>query len=552
MPSYRFCSSAASAASLLLVPASARAAGPDPVFTDITDTAGVAFTDTLIESLAWGDFDNDGDQDLYLTGNGKNRLMRNEGAGAFTDITDIAGVGSELFSVGAAFGDLDNDGDLDLYVVNFQLGPDVLYRNDGPVGPNGEWQFTDVAEAAGIINQDSSRGMGFFDYDRDGLLDIYVNAIGPDIVYHNRGALQFELVAARIGMATPGTAGQGVGACPTDINDDGWIDLFTGNRSSDINSLFLNDGAGAFADIAVPAGIDKVGLGMGIHSFDYDNDLDMDLYWTAWPGSEPVSNALYENIDGTTFTDVAAASGTLDTTGWGISNNAGDVNNDGWEDFFVTNGFDPSSTPNVLFVNKGDKTFADRTSTLESGAAFDGRGAAFADLDGDGDLDLCVTADAGEPTRLWRNDTLTANHWVTFDLEGTCSNRSAIGARIQVTTDVRTTVKEVSGGAGRGSFNSLPVEFGLENATAIQSVKIRWPNGLEQTIDGAPMDQVVEITEPVLADINQDGALNILDFPAFQAAFVAGAPEADVNSDGNLDVLDFTAYQTLFQAGGCP
>ncbi len=282
----------------------------------------------------------------------------------------------------------------------------------------------------------------------------------------------------------------------TDVNRDGLIDLFTGNRSGDLNLLYLNTGGG-FSDITVAAGINLVGFGMGVLSFDYDNDLDFDLYWTTWPDAgtvDPDPNGLYRNVDGISFVEVAVATGTDDPDGWGISCNAGDVDNDGWEDFFVTNGFSATTTPNVLFRNNGGVSFSDVTATL-GGGDFDGRGAAFADFDNDGDLDLCVTAGASAPTRLWRNDTNNGNHWLTVKLEGTVSNRSGIGARIEVTTDLRTTAKEVSGGAGRGSQNSLPVEFGLGNATAIEQIQIFWPSGIVQTVCNPSMDQVVSLVE---------------------------------------------------------
>ena len=488
---------------LLLFAAHPIAAGepPELVFTDVTETAGVGLSDQLTESAAWGDYDGDGDQDLYLSVNGANKLFRNDGGDLFTDVTDATGVGNTGFSVGTAFGDLDNDGDSELYVVNFQGGLDALYRNDGPVGKDGETVFTDVAFEAGITIDRSSRGMAFVDFDRDGLLDIYVNAIGADILYRNLGGLEFENVASAVGIVN--ITGQGVGVVPTDIDDDGWIDLFTGNRSSDPNRLFANEG-GSFGDITASAGIDKVGLGMGVLSFDYDNDLDFDLYWTSWP---VVPNALYRN-DGPTgeqgalvFTDVAAASGTLDATGWGISCNAGDVDNDGWMDFYVTNGFSPKTSANVLFRNTGLGTFEDATAAV-GGGAFDGRGVAFADYDEDGDVDFIVTADASEPNQLWRNDTDNGNHWIAFELVGTDGNLSAIGARIEVDTALGTTVQEVSGGAGRGSFNSLPVEFGLGSADAIDAVRIRWPNGETESLTGLAIDryhEIVQLPEPAAA-----------------------------------------------------
>ena len=147
----------------------------------------------------------------------------------------------------------------------------------------------------------------------------------------------------------------------------------------------------------------------------YDNDLDFDLYWTTRPAA---ANAFYENIDGTTFNEVAVATLTDDPLGWGISVNAGDIDNDGWMDFLVTNGFDNTTTPNVLFHNQAIGTFADATSSLSGGGAFDGRGVAFADYDKDGDLDVGVTSDSDTHTRPWRNDSITANHWIVIRLVG--------------------------------------------------------------------------------------------------------------------------------------
>ena len=182
------------------------------------------------------------------------------------------------------------------------------------------------------------------------------------------------------------------------------------------------------------------------------------------------------------------------TDGWGISCNAGDIDNDGWQDFAVTNGFSDTSTPNVLFHNQGNGTFADVTAVI-GGGAFDGRGVAFADFDNDGDLDLAWTADAGQPTKLWRNDSVNTHRWLTLELIGVQSNRSAIGARIEVTTNLGTQVQEVSGGAGRGSQNSLPVEFGLGNATTVTEVRIHWPSGIEQVLAALAPDQYIEVIE---------------------------------------------------------
>jgi hypothetical protein len=506
--------------------------GTTLVFTDVTETAGVGMADELTESVAWGDYDDDGDPDLYLTGDGIARLFRNDGEDTFTDVTLVTRVGAVGFSVGAAFGDLDRDGDLDLYVVQFGPGPDQLYRNDGPVGPGGEYVFTDIAGAAGTSIERSSRGMALLDYNRDGLLDIYVMSIGANMLYRNEGGLEFIDVAPLLGVEAAAT---GVGVVCSDVDANGWVDIFTGNRSGDPNRLFFNFG-GAFTDVTGDAGITGTGAGMGVLAFDYDNDLKMDLYWTTWPGDvEPLTpNALYRNVDGSSFTDEAEASATQDIPGWGISCNAGDIDNDGWQDFFVTNGFSPTTTPNVLFHNQQGSPFADATAVL-GGGDFDGRGVAFADYDEDGDLDLCVTAGVGDQTRLWRNDTITSNHWLRLELLGRSSNFSAIGARIEVTAGGVTTVHEVSGGAGRGSFNSLPVEVGLGAASSVEQVVVRWPNGHVQTLLGVLADQAITVIEP---DITGGPEVDILDFLFLLAEWGEAGSPADLDDDGTVGVTD--------------
>ncbi len=475
-----------------------------PFFTDVTPEA-LSQASVLIESVAWGDYDNDGDPDLYLTVSGDNQLLRNDD-GTFVDVTtttNSGGTGNQ--DVGAAWGDFDNDGWLDLYVVTFSgTIKDQLLRNLGPSGPGASFSFVDVGGMANLDQESSIRSVSLLDYDRDGWLDVFISVSGPDTLYRNLGNMTFDNVTFEAGLLVNN---QGVGTVASDLDNDGWPDLFSGNRSFVPNRLFMNDGVAAtegavtFTDVTTSAGIAKVGLGMGVLSFDYDNDLDFDLYWTTWPNDamNPDANALYENQGGVgaaiTFADATAASGTEDRLGWGVSCNAGDIDNDGWVDFLISNGADPTTTPSVLYQNDADGTFNDVTSALSGGVPADSRGVAFADFDGDGDLDVIITGAAGSPTKLWRNDTATENHWLTLALTGTLSNRTAIGARIEVTTDIRTTVKEVEGGAGRGSFNSPAVEFGLGTATSVARVDIFWPSGLRSVLGGLALDERLSIVE---------------------------------------------------------
>ena len=230
-------------------------------------------------------------------------------------------------------------------------------------------------------------------------------------------------------------------------------------------------------------------------------------------------------------------------------------------DFFVTNGFDEGSGPNVLFRNmgtnvEGDVMFEDITSVLNLPGApdnYDGRGVAFADYDGDGDEDLLLTGDFDDQNHLWRNDTDTGNHWIGFKLTGfgignlvVGSNRSAVGARIEVTAAGETTVDEVSGGAGRGSFNSLPVHFGLGTANSVDSVHIRWPSSRTQLLTGLSTDTCHAIAEPNPADVNGDGEVDVDDLVALIVAWGTDGLQVpglhtDVDNDGEVGVDDLNA-----------
>ncbi len=486
------------------------------VFTDVTATAGLSFNAETVESIAWGDYDNDGDQDIFLSTNGQSKLMRNDGNDVFTDVSIAVGLTDSFPTTGCVFGDFDNDGNLDIFLVSVDgINPDLLYRN---LGVASNYSFQSILGAqSGITDKTTrKRGVSLLDYNRDGLLDIYVASSANDFLYKNLGNFQFQNVSSSVGINETNIE---VGVVPTDINNDGWVDIFTGNRSSAQNLLYLNDGTGNFGKTSGSAGINAIGFGMGVISFDYDNDLDMDLYWTTWPhapGTTPPPpfqpNAFYQNQGNLTFLDKTMETGTEDTSGWGISCNVGDIDNDRFEDFFVSNGFDPSSTQSILFRNINGTTFQDITNSVLGNITWDARGVAFADYDNDGDQDVILTGGPGVDTKLWRNDSSNSNNWVTLELEGVInsvlgfnSNVNAIGARVEVTAGGITTVREVSGGAGRGSFNSLPLEFGLGGAASIDNVTVRWPDGKFEDFTSININQINQIKEG-------EGTLSLGDF----------------------------------------
>lgn len=470
-------------------------------FVDVTNAAGLE-TSELVENVSWADIDNDGDADLLMTGQDLLRLFRNDanlGQDAFTEITASAGLPAATgLHVGSTFADIDNDGDLDFYVVKFTDGQDLLFEN------NGDSTFTEIGAAAGIAVERSSRGIVSLDANNDGLIDFFVTAIGPHILYINQGDGTFVDEAASYGVDSDNV---GVGAVSADVNGDGHVDLFVGNRSDDPdvpNDLFLGSCV-SFEQAEDNYGITQTGLGMGVVAFDYDGDADIDLYWTTWPGTsgQPTENALYRN-DGGNFVDVAAGHGVGDAGGWGISAAVGDYDSDGWEDLFVTNGFSDDTTESVLFRNTDGTGFSNQTAVL-SGLPADGRGVAWADYDLDGDLDLAVSSDAGQTTRLYRNEIVESGvSWLRLDLTGTVSNRSAIGARVEIDLGDRTLVRYVSGGEGRGNQGELPVFFGLGDAdvSAVGDARIFWPASGEQVVPIDELNATVQVTEASTAPVD--------------------------------------------------
>ena len=530
-----------------------RLSSAGPYFRDVTDAMKLDFRHIngfsaerrLVETMGSGgvlfDFDNDDDLDLYLVqGNSlspstetspKNRLYRND-AGVFADVTKSANVGDTGYGLGAVAADYDSDGDRDLYVTN--LGKNVLYRN------NGDGTFTDVTEAAQVGCPLLSASAAFADIDRDGDLDLYVcnyveyaletdipcyykNRLriycGPneyhgiaDVLYRNNGDGTFTDITKSAGVYEPTT--RGLGVVFTDVNGDGWVDIYVANDMSP-NTLFINQGDGTFQEEGVLRGVAYNGDGlangsMGIDAGDYDNDGDIDL-WVSNFSLE--ANCLMQNDGDGYFEDV-----TFDTNlagpsfySLGFGTRFIDFDNDGWLDLLVGNGhiwdnvkeIDPKlsyAQPVQLFHNQGGKQtdyIGFTEITTEAGldkTPYVVRGMLFGDIDTDGDVDV-VLCQSNRPTVILSNEVGNANAWLTVKLVGTDGNTDALGAQVQLEAGGMTLVREVICGASYLSGNDLRLTFGLGGAVQVDNLRIRWHNGSVQELGGVPVRQSITFSQ---------------------------------------------------------
>ena len=453
-------------------------------FTSVADTAGVN-DGGVGQGVAWGDYDNDGDLDLYVTNltGGANRLYRNNRDGTFTEIGADAGVNDTGNGTGVAWGDYDNDGDLDLYVANL-FAANRLYRNEG------RGKFTEVGEAAGVDDGGNGSGVAWGDYNNDGGLDLYVVNDGVNRLYRNGGGGRFTEQGAIAGV---NDSGIGHGLAWGDYDNDGDLDLYVTNDG--VNRLYRNGGEGRFTDVGDAADVNDSGVGQGVAWGDYDNDGYLDLYVASY-GSE---NRLYQNDGRGKFRDVGGTAGVGDK-GFCIGVAWGDYDNDGDLDLYVTKStFDPA---NRLYRNEGGETFTEVSAIAGVDDRGNGNGTAWADCDNDGDLDLYVVVERGGLTPgnnlLYRNNG-TANTWLIVKLVGQASNRAGIGAQATAVTGSRRQRRDVDGGSGFCSQPSLPVAFGL-GATrlwgaTVDSLIIRWPSGIEQIKTNVATNQILTVTE---------------------------------------------------------
>lgn len=483
------------------------------------------------------DFDGDGWQDIYFV-NGRdlydrgisvvNALYRNNHDGTFTDVTEKAGVPGTGYGLGCVWGDFDNDGFPDLFVT--QYGKNVLYHN------NGNGTFTDVTDKAGVGGLESGTfhsGATFLDYDRDGWLDLYVGSYvnladkrycklgdvlsscapseyrgSPDALYHNNHDGTFTNVTRAAGIYQP--QGKNLSVQAGDFDNDGWPDIFVANDG--LNAyLYHNEHNGTFKEVGLTTGMAVTSRGtvmaaMCISLGDYDNDGQLDLYISDFQRS---SDHLWHNDGKGFFDEVSDEAGITQSTRDVLSFGGGfvDYDNDGWLDIFIANGHVypevEQATPgthykqvNSLFHNETNGKFVEVSKS--SGNGFEiphaGRGVAFADFDNDGFVDVLI-ANNGDPPLLLHNSAGNGNNFVNFKLVGKKSNRDAMGARIHVVSGTMSQIREISGGGSYLSQSDLRANFGLGKAKRADIVEITWPSGQKQVFHDVVADRFYLVEE---------------------------------------------------------
>ena len=494
----------------------------------------------MIEAVPGGvaafDADSDGLIDIFFTNGAEtaslekggpthwNRLFRNLGGMRFSDDTERSGLAGRGYSMGAAAADYDNDGDVDLFVAGYRAN--ALYRNDG------SGAFAEITSSAGISSDHWSVAAGWFDYDRDGLLDLLiVNYLDwdpgderycgdrerglriycsptyfgglPNTLYRNLGDGAFVDVSQASGLARH--VGKGMSVAFADYDLDGWTDAFVAN-DTEADFLFRNNGDGTFEETGLLAGVGLASDGrptssMGVDFRDYDNDGLPDVHVTA---INRQTFPLFRNTGGGLFEDTTARSGlhamTVARSGW--ANGLVDFDNDGWKDLFVAGShvndlaeeFENAEylQPNAVFRNAGGGRFVDVSDSAGNFPPAAHRGAAFADFDLDGRIDVVVSVLDGA-AELWRNETSNRNHWLAVRLVGTTSNADGIGARVRAGAQAAMVTSSI----GYASATLAPLHLGLGEAAELDRLRIRWPSGIDHSIEVEGVDQVLTVREPL-------------------------------------------------------
>ena len=533
---------------------------PKVTFVDIAERAGLTaktedggdktkryIIETTGSGAAFLDFDNDGWPDIFLVNGSRlegfprgqeptSHLYRNNRDGTFADVTQKAGVGLVGWGQGVCAGDYDNDGFVDLFVTFW--GHDVLLHN------NGNGTFTDVTRKAGLWHDDVrwSTGCAFLDYDRDGRLDLFIaHYVDLDLphtpepgsgaaclwkgmpvmcgprglkgthseLYHNNGDGTFTDVSQASGVAKT-DAYYCFTALTGDFDNDGWPDIYVSCDSTP-SLLFHNNHNGTFTETAVESGVafndgGREQAGMGADAADYDGDGWLDIVKTNF--SDDTATLYHNNRDGT-FSDVISAAGLAKNSqflGWGTL--FLDIDNDGWPDLFMANGHvypeidgkglnNTFREPKLLYWNEHNGRFRDIS--LDSGPGittpFNSHGVAAADFDNDGAVEILVNNSHDRPSLL--KNLGDHGNWILLKLEGTKSNRNAIGAKVTVRVGDHQQTQEVRSGGGYISQSDFRLHFGLGKATKADAIEIRWPSGLAQRFENVPGNQVVRIRESI-------------------------------------------------------
>ena len=463
---------------------------------------------------AWGDYDNDGDLDIVAVGTYQpHALYRNNGDGTFTNVAAEAGIADPRGGWGSLFADYDNDGYPDLYITRggwSGAAENTLYHN------NGDGTFTDVTHAAGVADPQSSFCAAWADYDNDGYIDLYIadGVIGDgaaNVLYRNNGDGTFTNTAERAGVANTGNS---LGTAWGDYDKDGYIDLHVVNFGQS-NVLYRNNGDGTFTDVTATTGMNLPVTDAFVTFFlDVDNDADLDIFIsnsgsfqdfiagqiTGTAPQDADRQVLYRNNGDGTFTDVTREAGLYHAFG-AMGANFDDIDSDGYLDIYLATGAPQMGRleRDALFRNNGDGTFTDATFALGLGNIGKGHGVTFGDADMDGDVDIYVSVGGAFIGDQWHNlfyqNTGVGNNYLNLKLIGVKSNRDGIGAKVTLHAGDSLIYREVSGGCGFGSTNSLQLEIGLGTHTKVDTLEIVWPSGQVDTHRNLSVNQRLVITE---------------------------------------------------------
>jgi len=517
---------------------------PIPFTLDNCETERRYAPETMAGGVAVFDYDNDGDLDIYFINGANiqtlrkdspkywNRLFANDGKGNFKDVTEKAGLAGTGYDTGVAVGDYDNDGDQDVFLAGVHRY--TLLRN------NGDGTFKEVTKQAGLAEPDPkfgplwAVGAAFLDFNKDGLLDLFVvNYLSwsrdkeprcevqgmldychpryygelPNRLYLNKGDGTFQDISAQSGIRAH--SGKGMGAAVADFDRDGLPDVFVTNDKL-FNFLFHNKGSGKFEEVAFSSGVAlpehaNFVSGMGADARDIDNDGLPDIAFVAL---DKETFPLFRNTGKMRFEEITSRSGLTRLTRLmaGYSPGIYDFDNDGWKDLFVSRGHvQAQGLGGQVLVNQYNTVFRNLTGTkmaaLTEEAGLDAvppkrhRGTAFGDFDGDGRIDVVVVA-LQEPAEVWMNHSPGGNHWLMLHLEGTKSSRDAVGAEIRLVSKSGIQYNHVSTCVGYASASASPVHFGLGKDATVDVIEIQWPSGVLQQLRNVRANQILRVREP--------------------------------------------------------